>query len=316
MILVIIIEVLALLIAIIVLACYVNSQIKLKREGELFLPIGKKVDVNNHKMNVYTEGEGKITLVFMAGGFTPSPVLDFRSLYSILSDTYSIAVVEKSGYGFSDITNNPRDIDSMLEETREALFTAGNKPPFILCPHSMSALEALYWSQKYPKEVRGIIGLDPAIPQCYENFKMPSGLSMKIASYLYKIGFLRLIPSIVDKSSVIEAGCLSDEEKEIFKTIFYRRSFTKDMINEANECLRNAIKVNDGPSIKVPMLIFISNGIGTGWDTDNWRKILTHFAKKESNRKVINLYCGHYVHNYEYNKIAMYSKIFIEETIL
>lgn len=31
---------------------------------------------------------------------TCSPILDFKSLYSLLSDEYKIAVVEKFGYGF------------------------------------------------------------------------------------------------------------------------------------------------------------------------------------------------------------------------
>lgn len=52
---------------------------------ELFVPNGQMVEVNGYNMHVYVEGEGDTTLVFMSGGGTYSPVLDFKSLYSLLS---------------------------------------------------------------------------------------------------------------------------------------------------------------------------------------------------------------------------------------
>ncbi len=92
------------------------------------------VEVDGHQMSVYTEGTGETTLVFMSGGGTCSPILDFKSLYSLLSDEYQIAVVEKFGYGFSDIVDRNRDIDVILEDTRAALTAAGLTAPYVLCP--------------------------------------------------------------------------------------------------------------------------------------------------------------------------------------
>lgn len=45
-----------------------------------------------------------------------------------------------------------------------ALDKAGIQDPYVLCPHSLSGLEALYWAQKYPDEVEAIVGLDMAVP--------------------------------------------------------------------------------------------------------------------------------------------------------
>ena len=76
---------------------YINHQIRLKKETDLRLPLGQMVEVDGHNMSIYVEGTGDTTLVFMSGGGTCSPILDFRSLYSLLSGTYQIAVVEKFG---------------------------------------------------------------------------------------------------------------------------------------------------------------------------------------------------------------------------
>lgn len=136
----------------------VRHKVCSSREKDLLTPLGELVEVNGNKMSVYTEGDGDKTLVFMSGSGTCSPILDFKSLYSLLSNDYKIVVVEKFGYGFSDVVDENRDIDTMLSETRMALDKAGIKGPYVLCPHSMSGLEALYWAQKYPEEVEAIVG--------------------------------------------------------------------------------------------------------------------------------------------------------------
>ena len=124
----IILEVIAILLTFIIGISLINHKIQLSKENSIFVPNGKLIEVNGHKMHLYIKGQGHETLVFMSGGGTSSPVLDFKSLYSLLEDKYKIAVVEKAGYGFSEIYDDNRDIDTILEETREALSKAGLEP--------------------------------------------------------------------------------------------------------------------------------------------------------------------------------------------
>jgi len=127
-----------------ILVCFINHRIRLSVESRLLMPPGMMVDVGGRQMHAYTEGSGDETLVFLSGSGTCSPVLDFQSLHSLLSDDFQIAVVEKFGYGYSeDSGGRARDIDAILEDTRSALSAAGVDGPYILCPHSISGLEAL-----------------------------------------------------------------------------------------------------------------------------------------------------------------------------
>ena len=100
--------VILLLMVILILISYIHHRIRLSAESQTIVPRGRPVEVNAHMMNVYSEGEGAPTLVFMSGGGTCSPVLDFKTLYSELSDEYKIVVVEKAGYGFSEDVDLPR----------------------------------------------------------------------------------------------------------------------------------------------------------------------------------------------------------------
>ena len=294
------------------LAIYINHKIHLKKESELLLPLGQIVEVDGHNMSVYTEGKGAVTLVFMSGSGPCSPILDFKSLYSLLSDEYRIAVVEKFGYGFSDVVDKNRDIDSVLEDTRAVLNAAGLYAPYVLCPHSMSGLEALYWAQKYPEEVKAIIGLDMAVPQYYDNMKINITF-MKLTSLAANIGISRLIPGIAE-SEAIRHGTLPDREKEIYKAVFYSRTATKTMINEAKSAKKNAEKVDNMGVPQLPMLLFVSNASGgTGFDEETWRKIAIDYISQVSGGKYIELDCPHYVHDYEYEKISEETVEFLKD---
>ena len=282
---------------------YIDHQVHLKKEAELRLPLGQMVEVDGHNMSIYVEGTGDTTLVFMSGGGTCSPILDFKSLYSLLWDQYQIVVVEKFGYGFSDVVDKDRDIDSILEDTRAALAAVGLNAPYVLCPHSMSGLEALYWAQKYPDEVSAIIGLDMAVPAYYDSMNINIPIT-RIAGWAADMGVTRFIPGISD-SDAIKYGTLSDDEKEIYRAVFYSRTATVTMLNEVEQVKENAEKVNSMDVPQLPMLLFISDGSGgTGFDKETWRKIPIEYIAQVDEGEYIELNCPHYVHDHEYKTIS------------
>ena len=237
-------------------------------------------------------------------------MLDFKSLYSLLSNEYKIAVVEKFGYGFSDVVDEARDIDTMLSETRMALKKADVEGPYVLCPHSMSGLEALYWAQKYPEEVEAIVGLDMAVPDYYDEMNISIPI-LKLGQYSAALGITRWIPGLAE-SDAIKYGTLSDKEKEIYRAIFYQRTATVTMINEAKVVKDNANAVKKNSIPQVPMLLFISDGSGgTGFTKENWRSIPEEYISGSDNADYIELDCPHYVHDYEFEEISKEIRNFI-----
>ena len=62
-------------------ALCIYHQIRLEKERSIINhTLGQFVEVDGHNMNIYTEGSGNKTLVFLSGFGTPSPVLDFKPL--------------------------------------------------------------------------------------------------------------------------------------------------------------------------------------------------------------------------------------------
>lgn len=299
------------IIGIFILICFVYHRYRLKAEKKLREPLGQLVDINGNNMSVYVEGNGSRTLVFLSGGGTCSPILDFKSLYSLLLEDYRIVVVEKFGYGYSDVVEEDRNIQTVLSETRLALNKAGVEGPYVLCPHSMSGIEALYWAQEYPDEIEAIIGLDMAVPGYYENMKINIPL-MKLGQYAANLGITRVIPGLAE-SDAIKYGTLTEEEKNIYRALFYCRTATETMIDETKSIKENAKLVAQNGVPQVPMLLFLSDGTGgIGFDKETWRRIPKEYISEVESGKYMELDCPHYVHDYEYEKISEEIKSFLE----
>ena len=300
------------IIVILIWICFGYHRYKLRKEEKLREPLGQLIDINGNNISIYVEGSGYKTLVFLSGSGTCSPILDFKSLYSLLSDEYRIVVVEKFGYGYSDVVDEDRNIQTVLSETRLALNKAGIDGPYVLCPHSMSGIEALYWAQKYPDEIEAIIGLDMAVPEYYENMKINLAL-MKLGQYAADLGITRLIPTLAE-SDAIKHGTLTNDEKNRYRAIFYNRTATVTMINEAKSVKDNARIVAQNGVPQVPMLLFISDGTGgTGFDKETWRRIQEKYISEVEAGKYIELDCPHYVHDYEYGRISEEIKSFLSD---
>ncbi len=293
---------------------FINHTIRSAQEETLYLPPGQMVAVGDHKLHVYSEGEGSVegplTLVFLSGSGTSAPTLDFKALYGRLSDEYRIAVVERAGYGWSEVGDTPRDTATVLAETRLALQLAGESPPYVLFPHSMAGLEALYWANLYPDEVVAIVGLDPALPQTYEVMPPPPQLMISLITFIARTGIIRFGPACQEFAAVSE-GQLTAEETAAFCSLFYRRTLTPNMLAE--------IKATGNPQLvaaagipDVPLFFFVSNA--SDLPLDNWPDILIAYAAAAGGESLA-LDVPHYLHNYAPDVIAAESRAFIERVV-
>lgn len=300
--------------AILLAAAFINHKNQLGKEAEEFPPPGIMVEVNNYDMHVYAEGTGNMTIVFMAGHGTSNPTLDFKPLWAKMTDKYRIAVVEKSGYGWSERSDSPRDIDTMLEETRKALELAGETGPYVLFPHSMSGLEAIYWAQKYPDEVKAIVGLDPTTPESVDRIPEPNKTQLYLMYFISRLGLSRFMPEseIGDHLPLMKSEELAGEDKKQYLAVFYKSAFTKDMLREIDYLKDNAQTVSENKKpINTPMYFFISEG--QELSVIGWKDALTDFLSEITIGKYQQLDTGHYVHYEKADIIAEEAIAFLEE---
>ncbi|MFD4182518.1 alpha/beta fold hydrolase [Rhodococcus sp. NPDC058514] len=127
---------------------------------QLIGPGHRYVDVDGHRMSVAVQGSGPQTVVLMPGLGTPEPILGFAPLARRLAEQNTVVTVEPFGLGLSDGTDVPRTSEAIVDETRSALRELGRSGPYVLMPHSISGLYAMWWATHHPDEVAAVVGLD------------------------------------------------------------------------------------------------------------------------------------------------------------
>ena len=282
-------------------------QLSLQKESKLFMPIGKKVVVNGHQMNVYIKGEGSETIVFLSGAGIASPILDFKNLTDSLSKKYKVVVVERAGYGFSEDSDQSRDVMTVLSETRQALSQAEVSGPYVILSHSMASLESLAWQEKYPDEVKALVGLDWALPASYEDLKDNQAL-LTVAYWSSKIGLLRYFP----ESFYIKNPTLTETERQQYKLLAYKQLMSQAMLHESRLAKENAKKVPSSINPKIPALLLVSNGEGTTFSQSEWQRYAERFASDQSNVQVDYIDAPHDLYHYQSDAIVSRIKEFLE----
>ena len=289
------------------LATFIFHRISLEKEQASLTPVGQQVLVNGHQMNVYVQGEGPETIVVISGAGIASPILDFKEVSESLSKQYKLVIVERAGYGYSDDSNHSRDVMEVLSETRQALSQANITGPFIILSHSMASLESLAWQEKYPDEVKALIGLDWALPSSYENLKDNQAL-LTVAYWSSKIGLLRYLP----ESFYIKNQTLTENERKQYKLLAYKQLMSQAMLYESQTVKENAKKVPSSINPKIPTLLLVSNGEGTSFSQSEWQRYAERFASDQSNVQVVYMDAPHDLYHYQSNAIVSRIKEFLE----
>ena len=292
-----------------VLASFTYHRLALQREKASLKPMGQMVSVNGHDMSVFVKGEGPQTLVFLSGAGTASPILDFKDLYDGLSKQYKIVVVERAGYGYSEDTSKSRDVSEVLSETRQALARAHVSGPYIILSHSMASLETLLWQEKYPSEVKAIIGLDWALPESYAHLKMHPQI-LRMARWGSQLGLLRYLPSRL----YVPNENLSSSDRRLYQRIAYRQILSQAMLNESLSVKENAKKVDAKIDSQIPTLLLVSNGEGTSFSKEEWRNYAARFAKDQKNIELTFYDAPHYLYHYQTKEVVAKIEDFIKET--
>ena len=288
-------------------ATFMYHQVSLRQERKLLTPIGKQVTVNGHQMNVSITGEGPETIVLLSGAGIASPILDFKNLSDLLSKKYKVVVVERAGYGFSEDSDRSRDVMEVLDETRQALAQAHVSGPYVIISHSMASLESLAWQEKYPNEVKALIGLDWALPASYENLKDNQAL-LTVAYWSSKIGLLRYFP----ESFYIKNPTLTETERQQYKLLAYKQLMSQAMLHESRLVKENAKKVPSSINPKIPAILLVSNGEGTTFSQSEWQHYAEKFSSDQSNVQVIYMDAPHELYHYQSHEIVSQIEDFLK----
>ncbi|MFZ0522129.1 MAG: alpha/beta hydrolase [Candidatus Acidiferrales bacterium] len=146
----------------VILAGWVYQQAGTLRDRKRYPAPGELVDLNGHNLHWLSRGEGSPTVVFESG--LMSTVLSWTDIRSEIAKATRAVCYDRAGLGWSDPGPAPRDADQIVKELHQLLDQAQVSPPFILVGHSFGGLTTRLFAARYPKEVAGLVLIDPVVP--------------------------------------------------------------------------------------------------------------------------------------------------------
>lgn len=275
------------------LMLFVIHRLLLFLEKRRLHPIGSFVEVNGARMNLFRMGplpeRGQPSLILLSGSGITAPVFEYRELCSLLAKRRSVVILEKFGYGFSDSTRHPRDLRTLVAENREALRLGGIRPPYVLLPHSMSALEAILWAGEHPEEVAAIAGLDMAVPERYRHYSRRLR-QLRFFHVMTALGYQRL-PGIFP---VDNRGLAPDESRQN-RWLAWRNALDGDVYRESMSVVSNAALAERFGTPDIPLLLFTTD-LNRKQGFETWVECQKRFAENGKWVRQVFLSCGHDLH--------------------
>ena len=120
----------------------------------------QKVDVGGHSLNLLVGGQGSPAVVF-EGGFGVG-IASWSTVQKEVATFARTVSYDRAGIGQSELGPKPRSAKQIATELHTALEKAGVKPPYVLVGHSFGGKYGRVFAEMYPKEVVGMVLLDPS----------------------------------------------------------------------------------------------------------------------------------------------------------
>lgn len=117
------------------------------------------VDLGGYRLQVRVRGEGVPAVVFLNGGSASMDYWD--EVVQDISETVMVVTYERAGHGISEPATEPRHGINIAKELKALLVKLEVPTPCILVAHSAGCMYARIFVQEYPRDVSGMILLDP-----------------------------------------------------------------------------------------------------------------------------------------------------------
>ena len=125
---------------------------------------GTMVDVGGHSLYLQCVGSGSPTIVWEAGADGSGWMGTAQYLMGKLAETSRVCVYDRAGLGWSDPGPNEElsHWSQVVTDLHTVLAKAGEKGPYVMAGHSYGGLLARLFALTYPKEVAGVVAVDPS----------------------------------------------------------------------------------------------------------------------------------------------------------
>jgi len=107
-------------------------------------------------------GHGSPTVIFTAGLGNWSEI--WRKVQPSVANRTRACAWDRAGFGLSSPSPEPQDVAHTTADLEKALKAAHIAGPYIVVGHSLGSYESLLFTDSHPREVAGMVLVDPSFP--------------------------------------------------------------------------------------------------------------------------------------------------------
>jgi pimeloyl-ACP methyl ester carboxylesterase len=120
----------------------------------------QKVDAGGHTLSLLVGGQGSPAVIF-EGGFGTG-IASWSTVQKDVAAFAQTVSYDRAGLGQSELGPKPRSAKHIAIELHAVLLKAGVKPPYVMVGHSLGGIFVRVFADMYPKEVVGLVLIDPS----------------------------------------------------------------------------------------------------------------------------------------------------------
>jgi len=121
---------------------------------------GKMITSGDHRLHVYCQGTGPVTVLFEAGLNNFS--VFWREIQSRLAAHTQSCSYDRAGLGWSELSHNPASLGNMVGDLNKVVTAIAPNSPLVLVGHSFGGVLVRAYAQQYPNNIKALVLLDPA----------------------------------------------------------------------------------------------------------------------------------------------------------
>jgi pimeloyl-ACP methyl ester carboxylesterase len=170
-----------------------------RNDQQEFPAPGELVDVSGYQLHINCIGNGSPTIILDASGGNSSA--SWGLVQPKIAESTRVCAYDRAGAGWSDRGPTQRDMNQQVRELHGLLAGARVDGPYVLVGHSYGGRIARVYAKAYPREVVGMVLIDPGMldddprfpPQYHKEHAAEQRL-ITVARWLAPFGVVRLFP--------------------------------------------------------------------------------------------------------------------------